>query len=142
METTGFQGSLEAEVAEGVVRLGLPTHIELEVERLASGHALIDGDLQRRLEARKFRHIKGDLRAATPLDGSRVRLEGELTLHGVSRPLTVEATIAVQGPDLVEVEGEKTIDMRDFGLTPPRFLMLSVEPTVKVRAHLVARRAG
>jgi polyisoprenoid-binding protein YceI len=127
-------------VVDGAVQLGLPTHIELEVERLESHNALVDADLQRRLEARKFRLIKGDLREVAGLGGSRLRLTGDLTLHGVSRSMSVEVTARATDGDLVEVEGEKVIDMREFGLTPPRFLMFKVEPLVKVRARLVARR--
>jgi len=140
VETPGFEGQIEADVVDGEVRLGVPTHIELEVVRLESHSGLIDTDLQRRLEARKYRHIKGDLREATPIGDARLRLTGDLTLHGVSRPLTVEVTARVSADGLVEVEGEKVIDMREFGLTPPKFLMFKVEPTVKVRARLIARR--
>ena len=140
VETAGLAGHLEVEVADGEARLGTPTRIELEVERLKSGNALIDSDLQRRLEARRFPLIEGELREATALTGSRHQLHGDLTLHGVARSLQVEVTARPGGDGTVEVEGEKVIDMRDFDLTPPRFLMLKVEPFVKIRARLVARR--
>ena len=39
-----------------------------------------------------------------------------------------------------EVEGEKVFDIRDFGLTPPRILMLKVYPDVKVRGRIVAAK--
>ena len=39
-----------------------------------------------------------------------------------------------------EVEGEKVFDIRDFGLTPPRILMLKVYPDVKVRGRIVAEK--
>lgn len=140
VETAGLTGVLEADIVGGTVRLGLPTHIELEVERLQSHNSLIDMDLRRRLEARKYKHIKGDLKSAAPLGGLHLRLKGDLSIHGVVRSLAVDVRARVVGEDQVEVEGEKVIDMRDFGLTPPRFLGFRVEPTVKVRARLVAQR--
>src|SRR6267378_3377883 len=112
---------------EGQVCLSTPTRIELAVELLKSNNSLVDAELRRKLEARKHPRIEGRLREAKPLPGSRCLLRGDLTLHGVSR--------------LLEVEGEKTIDMRDFNLTPPRFLIFKVEPTVRIRAKLVAKRA-
>ncbi|HEY4730813.1 MAG TPA: YceI family protein [Myxococcales bacterium] len=141
VETAGFEGELEAEVAEGQVCLAPPTRIQLAVELLKSNNSLVDAELRRKLEARKHPRIEGRLREARPLPGSRCLLRGDLTLHGVSRPLEVEALVRAPDPDTLEVEGEKTIDMRDFNLAPPRFLIFKVEPTVRIRAKLVARRA-
>ena len=42
----------------------------------------------------------------------------------------------------IRLEGESTFDIRDFGLNPPRILMLRVEPTVVVRIELIARTVG
>jgi hypothetical protein len=39
----------------------------------------------------------------------------------------------------IRLEGQSTFDIRDFGLQPPRILMLRVEPTVVVRIELIAR---
>ena len=63
-------------------------------------------------------------------------------LHGVSRPLEVEALVRAPDPDTLEVEGEKTIDMRDFGLVPPRFFWLWIEPRLKVGVRVVARQVS
>jgi hypothetical protein len=38
----------------------------------------------------------------------------------------------------VTVEGERDLDFRQFGLEPPRLLMLKVEPLVSVHARIVA----
>ena len=43
-------------------------------------------------------------------------------------------------PDTLEIEGARSIDMRDFGLPPPSFLMFRMQPEVQVRAKLVAER--
>src|ERR1700737_2374184 len=80
------------------------------------------------------------VREPRPLPGSRCLLRGDLTLHGVSRSLEVEVLVRAPDPDTLEVEGEKTIDMRDFNLAPPHFLIFKVEPTVRIRPKLVGRR--
>jgi hypothetical protein len=53
--------------------------------------------------------------------------------------MEVEVAVRAAEGDALEVEGEKVIDMRDFDLVPPRFLIFKVEPLVRVRAKLVAR---
>ena len=44
--------------------------------------------------------------------------------------------------DTIRLAGESRFDVRDFGMEPPRILMLRVEPEVEVRVELVARREG
>ena len=46
---------------------------------------------------------------------------------------------AVDG-EMVILAGEKTFDVRDFGLEPPRILMLKVEPDVTVKVAIVAEK--
>jgi polyisoprenoid-binding protein YceI len=141
VETTGLTGDIEAEVVDGQVRLGAPFRVDIDAERLRSGNMLIDVELQRRLETKKFPRVIGAVSAATAAEGGW-RLSGELTLHGVARATDAQVTVRVVDDTTIEIEGEKTIDMRDYGLNPPKLLLLRVHPDVKVRARLVATRAG
>ena len=143
VHTTGLEGTVEAEIVEGQARLGVPTFVEVETERLRSGNGLVDGELKRRLEPRRFPRIRGELTRAEP--GSRPgtsRLTGELTLHGVTRSLDVEVTVRQLDERTLEIEGGRAIDMRDFGLPPPSFLVFKMQPEVQVRARLIAEREG
>jgi polyisoprenoid-binding protein YceI len=142
IHTTGLEGVIEAEPSEGTAppRLGLPTQVELETQRLRSGNGLVDGELQRRLDARKFPRIRGELRSVAGEGAGTTRLTGELTLHGVTRSLEVEVTVRLLDPRRLEIVGGRAIDMRDFGLPPPSFLMFRMQPEVQVRARLVAER--
>ena len=145
VHTTGLEGVVEAEPPEGTgaPRLGTPTYVELETQRLRSGNGLVDGELQRRLDSRKFPRIRGELTQATAgtVAGTN-RLTGDLTLHGVTRTLDVEVTVRQLAPRTLEIEGGRAIDMRDFGLPPPSFLMFRMQPEVQVRVRLVAEREG
>ena len=42
----------------------------------------------------------------------------------------------------LEIEGERVFDLRDYGLEPPRILMLKVYPEVRVRAQVIAERGA
>jgi len=141
VETPGFQGEIEAEEVEGRIHLAPPTRISLNVSLLKSSNELVDAELRRKLDARRFPRILGELREMAPSSGPRSTLRGILTLHGVSREIEVEATVRVAEAEMIEVEGEKTLDMREFGLVPPRFLIFKVEPLVRIRAKLVAQRS-
>ena len=83
--------------------------------------------------------ILGELREATPLAGDgNFRVQGDLTFHGVTRTVTGEVRVGIDDGALV-IEGEQVFDVREFGITPPRILMLRVDPDVMVRIRLVAR---
>lgn len=141
VQTSGLEGVVEAELIDGRAVLGTPTFVEVATERLRSGNRLVDGELQRRLDPRKFPRIRGELTRASAGNGPGTsRLTGTLTLHGVTQTLDVEVTVRQLDDRNLEIEGTRTIDMRDFGLPPPSFLMFRMQPEVQVRARLVAQR--
>jgi len=134
---------VEAELEDGGPRLGTPTYVEVETKRLRSGNVLVDGELQRRLDSRQFPRIRGELTRSVAGNGVGTNLlTGERTLHGVTRTLDVEVTVRQLDPSTLEIEGRRAIDMRDFGLPPPSFLMFRMQPEVQVRARLIAEREG
>lgn len=140
VQTSGFRGYVEVSTAGGQPSLGVPTRVEIEAQRLKSGHGLLDGELQRRLEVRRYPQVSGDVKSATALgEGGRFRLLGELTLHGVARMIETDVSVRAVDPKTIEIEGQQVIDMRDYDLTPPKILMLRVYPEVRVRARLVAQ---
>ncbi|MGZ6080593.1 MAG: YceI family protein, partial [Myxococcaceae bacterium] len=96
-----------------------------------------------RIEIARYPTIRAELVAAAPGAGpDTLRLTGTLSFHGVTRTLEVEVTVRCQDAATLLVEGGRSIDMRDFGLPPPSFLMFKVDPLVQVRARLVARPAS
>jgi len=142
VHTTGLEGVVEAEPRGDPAppSLGTPTHVELETQRLRSGNGLVDGELRRRLDSRKFPRIRAELRSVAEGRAGTSRLTGELTFHGVTRSLEVEVTVRQLDPRTLEISGGRGIDMRDFGLPPPSFLMFRMQPEVQVRARLIAER--
>jgi polyisoprenoid-binding protein YceI len=141
VHTSGLEGVVEAELVRGQLELRTPTYVEVETQRLRSGNVLVDGELQRRLDARRFPRIRGELTGVGAGNGpGTTRLTGELTLHGATRKLDVDVTVRQLDARSLEIEGARAIDMRDFGLNPPSFLMFKMQPEVQVRARLVAER--
>ncbi len=50
-------------------------------------------------------------------NGTALAIEGDFTLHGVTRPLTIHAT-ATLGPDRLTARGTFVIKQTDFGIKP------------------------
>jgi polyisoprenoid-binding protein YceI len=142
-ETAGLEGWVEIDVdGSGQVDLAVApsAHLELPVEKLRSGNAMEDRELQRRIDARRFPTINGDL---TGMDRTghddRYRVRGDVTFKGVSRPSEDEMTFLVDG-DSIRLQGASVFDIRDFGMEPPRILLLKVAPDVTVTVDIVAHK--
>jgi polyisoprenoid-binding protein YceI len=145
VETDGLEGEIDVELEDGAPKLDpSPTgRLELDVERLKTGNRLYDRELERRLEVRRYPRLRG---TATRVEAAgtkgRYKVRGELSFHGTKSAVDGEVTVRVVDENTLEVEGERTFDMRQFGLEPPSLLLVKVHPDVKIRAKVVARRVS
>ena len=141
-EAEGLEGSIEAEVADGRIDVsGVPRiQIKLPVDKLQSGKKLEDAEMMRRIDARRYPTIRGETTELNENGGGRYRVRGDLTFHGVTREVEGEVTISAPDERSLVIEGEQTFDIRDFGVQPPKILMLKVHPDVRVRVKVVARQ--
>ena len=142
--TDGLEGFVDIGVLGGG-RLDLtgPTKgkVSLPVERMSSGNPLEDRELRRRIDARRYPTIDGELTGMreTGRDG-RYLVRGESRSRarpgGTRRRWTWPTTVTGS----LQLSGESTFDIRDFGMEPPRILMLKVQPEVGVRVEIVAEQ--
>ena len=142
IRTQGVRGTIDVEVRNGQIDLSSAPRADLEIaaDLLRSGIDLYDSEIHRRIEVRKYRTIKGQLRDASELGQGRYKLRGSLSLHGVTRDIEGEVIVRA-GDDWLEFEGMKTLDMREFNLEPPKILMLEVQAQINLRAKIRAVRA-
>jgi len=142
-EAGGLEGWLELDASDGKLNLdSAPSgHLEFPVENLKSGKSLEDRELRRRIDARKFPTITGDLKAMKQGDDqAALVVNGDLTFRGVTKSYEDEMTFENLADQAVKLTGESTFDIRDFGMEPPRMLMLKVQPDVTVRVEIVAEK--
>lgn len=136
-----LSGAIEGEVGpDGLPDFGAPhrAHLRLAVEGMVSGNRLQDMEMQRRMEARTYPTIEVTIeRAWLPGGDGQPRASFEVSACGRSRSYEENFSVRVDGRRLI-VEGEHAFDMRDFGVSPPRFLALKVNPEVRVRVRLEA----
>lgn len=138
--TTAMTGYVEAELRDGAIATDPPPamHLEFAVEALRSGNPLQDREIFKLIDSRRFPRILADLRTlARAGETERYDASGDITLAGRSRPYRGQLTIAAQTGGLT-IDGGLTVDIRDFGLKPPRLLLLSVDPVLRATLHVVA----
>jgi YceI-like protein len=143
-ETSGLAGWLEAEIGrDGRLDPSVDprAHLDLEIDLLSTGNAFYDREMRRRVDARRFPHIAGELTAMKESGHGEYRVSGDVTFRGRTLPYTDDMTLAVsdEGPWMLRLEGTHQFDIRDFGVEPPRVLGLRVHPEVTVRVVVVAR---
>jgi polyisoprenoid-binding protein YceI len=138
----GLEGFLDLDAErDAVVGPHPAAQLSFPVNRLSSGNRLEDRELRKRIDARRYPIISGVLAGAVPVaDGGRFRVRGNLTFRGVTRSVEDEMTLTVVDDRTIRLAGESTFDVRDFGMEPPRILMLRVEPDVKVRVEVFAEK--
>lgn len=142
-EAGGLQGWLELDVSDGQINLDHPPsgRLEFPVNNLTSGNKLEDRELHRRIDARRYTRIVGDLKLIKAGKGqSRHIVNGDLTFRGVTRNCEDEMTFEGLDGDTVTLSGKSTFDIRDFGMEPPRILLLKVQPDVTVRVEIFAEK--
>jgi polyisoprenoid-binding protein YceI len=143
-QSDGLEGWLELEViGGGRVNLSVAPKARLSfpVERLKSGNALEDRELQRRIDSRRFPTIDGELTEMTETDKEgRYRVRGDVTFRGETRTYEDELEITQTDDRTLVITGRSSFDIRDFGMEPPRVLMLRVYPEVEVAVEVIATK--
>ncbi len=115
--------------------------VEIAVDRLRSGNPLVDRETRRRIDARRYPAIVGELTAVDAVRDDVLVVRGTIAFRGADLEVAGELTVTPQERGIV-IAGERTFDVRDWGLEPPRFAMLKVHPTVRVRIHVEAHPAN
>jgi hypothetical protein len=140
VEAAGVAGGFDAVPGETGVVLAAPGELTVDVSRLRSGSILVDRETHRRLDLRRHPRITARLDRVAPT-GDGFRCEGAITLLGVERPAHGELTVEVNDDGSLQLTGEQRFDVREWGIEPPRLLLLRVHPEVRVRLRALARPA-
>lgn len=88
-----------------------------------------------------FRAQGGDLPAAVQSgQTATMTIPGQLTIHGVTRPAQVSVQVRVSGAR-AQAAGSTSFAMTDFGISPPRVPITTVDPNVTLEFQLVLARS-
>jgi polyisoprenoid-binding protein YceI len=143
IEANALAGVIECEVDDqGRPRLDQPYSAELSlpVDAIKSGNSIQDREMRRRFDVGRYPTITARVTKGEALEGEgRYRAVAQLSMHGQSREISGEIQLRVDGTAMT-IDGQQVINVKDFGIDPPRLIILKVEPEVDLRVHIVAER--
>jgi polyisoprenoid-binding protein YceI len=143
INANALSGYIECEVDEqGRPRLDRPytAELTLPVEAIKSGNGIQDREMRRRFDASRYPTITATVTHGEERPGEgRYRAKAQLTMHGQTREIFGNVRLTIDRTTMT-VDGQQVINVKEFGIDPPRLLLLKVEPDVDVEVHIVAKR--
>jgi polyisoprenoid-binding protein YceI len=99
-----------------------------------------DGIVSRQLDVQQFPSAKftatsASIPASVTSARANITVPGTITIHGVTRNVTVTAQAQVVG-ERIEVAGSVAINMADYGVSPPQVPFTAVDPTATIEFDL------
>jgi len=149
--TNRVSGSIDpAADAEGVIALrvavdmaSLDTGISLRDRHMRENHLHTDEHPEATFDGATV--IEGDAAALSGDGDHDVTLEGDFTLHGVTRTIQVPVRISrtsVDGEPRIHLTCEFQVTLPDYEIPRPRMLMLKLNETQKIHVDLWAAPAA
>lgn len=94
---------------------------------LKSEHTSMDDRTYTAVNAKKYPDISFKLTAAEVLPGDNntylIKAKGDLTISGVTKPISLEVTAVTNGDNALTCSGSKKIQLTDYGIKPPTFML-------------------
>jgi polyisoprenoid-binding protein YceI len=133
-------GHLDVSLRDGRLDLDQPCagELRLRVEDLRGDVPHLDRELRNRMDSIRYPTVTAVLREVRPGAAGGYHMSGELTLRGRTKLVSGDATLVVEPGGPLTLRGVLHLDMRDFGLVPPRLLVLRVHPQIEVRLGVTA----
>jgi polyisoprenoid-binding protein YceI len=133
-------GEFEGDAAD--LKKGVKGWLAVAVKTLKTGDQARDRDMWKAFEGERFPDIRFEIErvetsfpTVTDQTDALLTIHGRLTIHGVTRSMTFPGRIRFREGKLW-VRGENRIKLSDFGIAPPRRLMLKVKDSVLASFNL------
>jgi hypothetical protein len=137
---TGVTGTIVANVENGVLVLDpMPSmRVTIPINKLVSGNEFQDREVRKLISTPQSPNIVAELRHAAPGNRPGVYvMQGAITMKGSRQEYEAEVAIGVMG-NRITFDGAQKMDIRKFGIQPPRILTIQIYPDFDVTMHLVA----
>ena len=141
--TSGLEGyvELDLEPSGTIDPATAPAgRLSLAVDRLKSGNRMEDRELQKRIDATEVPQNRGPAGIRSRPTGRTPATGSAVTSHFAACRAQHEDLMDITAVDdrTIRLAGASSFDIRDFGMQPPKVLMLKVEPEVEVRVEIFA----
>lgn len=142
-DVTGTTSTIEAKAvaqADGRVL----AMVRVPMASFDSGERNRDADMREAVDARRFPFVvfkgiarlePGALEAAAPTT-VEVRMEGEVELHGVTKPVMVPLTLELDPGGAVRARGSFTVSLDAFGVKRPALLFVKIDDACRIELDL------
>jgi polyisoprenoid-binding protein YceI len=97
--------------------------------------------LQDILAVNKYPQITFKSTRITKTAAGRYQVEGTLQIKGVAKPIVVEATLKNGSPDALGIEGNASIRLTDYGISPPKAALGTIGTKNEMPFHFVLTAA-
>lgn len=112
-----------------------------------SGERNRDADMREAVEARRFpfvvfkgtTRLEGSVLAATQGSTVQAKMEGEVDLHGVKKPVTVPLTIDLSPDGTARARGSFEVSLDAFRIERPSLLFVKIDDACKIDFDLALR---
>jgi len=113
--------------------------IEIGVNTLISDNRKRDEHMQEALESSVFPKAVFEVKEVIPKGEGSYTLKGIMNLHGVSKAMSFEGTIAEE-EGKVHIKAATAMKMSDFGIKPPKMMFLTVRDQVDLSVDVSLKR--
>lgn len=115
----------------------------VDLATLDTGIGKRDRDMRETLEVEAYPFAEFFGRLASPFDAADpaaqpVRVRGDFTLHGVTRPIEVEGTLQRED-DGLRVRAAWTLRLDDYAIEPPSLLIVKVDEVQAIEIDALLR---
>lgn len=113
----------------------------LKPETLDTGIGLRDNHMRKALEVEKFPTAQIVIPKADVAGKASGSLKGKLTLHGITKPISITYRSEAGGGGLA-VSASLKVDMKQFAIETPSYLGVSVKPEVEIEVQFTGVGLG
>jgi polyisoprenoid-binding protein YceI len=147
---TGSWTGTSAQVSGEVIMAGTSPEsarirISVPVESFDSGNSSRDSNMFDVVDAARHPRVTFESRQVRPGDDWRERngvfegtwiVDGNITFHGVSRPITVPVTVSMRPGAGLTARGSFDLSLTDHGVRRPRLLLTPIADAIVLRMEL------
>jgi len=119
-------------------------NLEIEAASVETGSGIRDKEAKGKnfFSVKEYPKIRFVSKSVAPgADPSKLRMDAELTMRGIAKPVSINVILHPQKNGLQQIEGDFSFDRRDFGMTH-NVLFDKIANTVQVQFRLLVRNAS
>lgn len=138
MTSTKATGQAMLELENGALKGIQSLSVEMMAESLKSGKSQMDGNAYKALKTKQYPKISYTLKSIKRGQGDAWSATGDMTIAGVTKPLTMSVTAKKQG-EVYEFTGSVPFKLTDFKIDPPTAMLGTVKTGNEVKITFSAK---